>query len=147
MRGVRASRAGSEAAHAARRPTERVLVSVDARVLPGRQERVTWIRVWGSHWPPRPHPRHATAGRAGESLLPVTLTLTDHRLVMSSGTPPVELMSYDRADVRWVARMGRADDVTGVKVRCSFADETFVDVGVDESQAAALLAATAELGR
>lgn len=64
---------------------------------------------------------------------PVTLTLTTQRFVVSAepapGAAAVEVATFERSLVRWVARTGRQNSA-GVHVRCSLADESFFDVAI-----------------
>jgi hypothetical protein len=142
---------------------ERTLVSVRAELLAPDRGRISASSLWRAragalagqglrHGSAATHVG-GTDGSAARSVPrdlpgPVTVALTDRRLVLSAepapGAPPVEIAAFERADVRWVARTGRRD-AAGVHVRCSLADESFFDIAVAHTQAAALLAATTDL--
>lgn len=141
--------------------TERELVSARAALLVSDGERASWkgrVGAFAGYGARHAHPTTHVGGAEGSYARslprdlpgPVTITLTDRRLVVSAepapGSPRVEVAAFDRANVRWVARTGRTD-AAGVHVRCSLADDSFFDVAIAYSQAAAFLAAAAELTR
>lgn len=154
-----AARTAHPDSHPAARWSERELVTVRATLLVADGEPTSWTgRVsafggYGSRHVPTAVHVGGAEGSFARSLPrnlpgPVTISLTDRRLVVSAepapAAPSVEIASFDRADVRWVARTGRKD-AAGVHVRCSLADDSFFDVAVAHSQAAGFLAATADL--
>lgn len=124
-------------------PHERALVQVDATLVPPPTGRTWRVRVWGSHWP---HRAHVVGRDDAASPTAVRVSLTDRRLVVARRDRGDELVAFDRGDVRWVARSGREGDGR-VIVRCSFVDESFVDLALDARSATTLLSATADLGR